>query len=138
MACDAHFAAHRFVPQVRLELGSNEAIKQAVAGGMGIAVVSRHALAQRPSDESLAVLDVAGFPIHASWFIVRLRGKRLSPIAEVFRSHLIEQARELGAIGAIGAGGPAGGVPKPRRLDPRRDGSSTSRGAGSRKIPPVK
>ncbi|HEX7565272.1 MAG TPA: LysR substrate-binding domain-containing protein [Bradyrhizobium sp.] len=34
------FARAGFVPDVRLEIGSNEAIKEAVAAGMGIAVVS--------------------------------------------------------------------------------------------------
>lgn len=41
MACDAHFAALDFEPNVRLELGSNEAIKHSVAAGRGLAVLSR-------------------------------------------------------------------------------------------------
>ena len=82
---------------MRLELGSNEAIKQAVAGGMGVAVLSRHALGEHLADESLAILDIEDFPIHASWYIVHPRGKRLSPIAAVFQEHLVAQARELGA-----------------------------------------
>jgi DNA-binding transcriptional LysR family regulator len=40
LACDQHFAAQGFTPVVRLELGSNEAIKQAVAGEMGLAILS--------------------------------------------------------------------------------------------------
>ena len=36
MAADQHFRSHRFRPDIRLELGSNEAIKEAVAGGLGI------------------------------------------------------------------------------------------------------
>ncbi|MEN3111280.1 LysR family transcriptional regulator [Uliginosibacterium paludis] len=86
-AGDAHFRACGFQPRVRLELGSNEAIKQAVAGGMGLSLLSRHALGQ--ADESLlAELDVAGFPLPAHWYIVYPRGKRLSPIASVFLQHL--------------------------------------------------
>lgn len=92
MAAAQHFTAQGWVPQVRLELGSNEAIKQAVAGGLGIAVLSRHALAADPAQEGLALLPVQGFPIHAHWYIVRLRGKQLSPIARAFEHHLLRQA----------------------------------------------
>lgn len=89
MAAQRHFADHGFQPQVRLELGSNEAIKQAVAGGLGLSVLSRHALAADPAGEGLALLDVADFPIHAHWYIVRLRGKQLPPIAQAFEQHLL-------------------------------------------------
>lgn len=94
LACDAHFARHAFIPAVRLELGSNEAIKHAVAGGLGIAVISRHALPVRPADDQLTILDVQGFPLQSSWFTLHPRGKRLSPVAAVFLAHLEQTARE--------------------------------------------
>ena len=95
LACDEHFAACAFVPSVRLELGSNEAIKQSVAGGMGLAVISRHALGAHLEDEQLSVLEVKGFPIHSSWSIIYPRGKRLSPIAGEFLRFLEGGAEEL-------------------------------------------
>jgi len=94
LAADAHFRAHRFKPKVRLTLGSNEAIKEAVAGGLGLAVVSSHALRLAPSS-GLAVMDVAGFPIASSWHIVYPSGRRLSPVAKVFEEHLVRHARDL-------------------------------------------
>ncbi|KAF0814504.1 HTH-type transcriptional activator CmpR [Andreprevotia sp. IGB-42] len=94
LACDAFFSRAGFVPQVRLELGSNEAIKQAVAGGLGLAVVSRHALAARPADDQLTILDVDGFPLQSRWFTLYPRGKRLSPVAAVFLEHLERTALE--------------------------------------------
>jgi LysR family transcriptional regulator, low CO2-responsive transcriptional regulator len=95
LACDAHFARERFVPQLRLELGSNEAVREAVAGQLGIAVVSVHALG--PADSvrerhGVAVLDVEGFPIPSQWHLVRPRGKRPSPIAVAFAQHLAAEA----------------------------------------------
>ncbi len=95
LAGDAHFAAHGFRPRVRMELGSNEAIKQAVAGGLGLAVLSRHALGEHVADDGLVVLPVEHFPIHANWFIVSLQGKRRSPLAEAFLQYLADQ-REAG------------------------------------------
>ena len=94
LASDAHFARQAFAPAVRLELGSNEAIKQAVAGGLGLSVISRHALPAKPSDEQLAILEVAGFPLQSHWFTLYPRGKRLSPVAAVFLEHLEQTARE--------------------------------------------
>lgn len=94
LACDAYFARRAFVPAVRLELGSNEAIKQAVSGGLGLAVVSRHTLAARPEDDQLTILDVTGFPLQSRWFTLYPRGKRLSPAATVFLEHLKRSAFE--------------------------------------------
>ncbi|HUZ88819.1 MAG TPA: LysR family transcriptional regulator [Candidatus Acidoferrales bacterium] len=65
---------------VAMELGSNSAIKQAVKGGLGVAVISRHALTLELARGDLVELDVAGFPIRRSWSIVHLR-RRLLPFA---------------------------------------------------------
>jgi DNA-binding transcriptional LysR family regulator len=96
LACDGHFATLGFVPDVRLELGSNEAIKQAVAAGLGLAVLSRHALASRPEEEGLAVLSIGGFPVHASWWTLYPKGKRLSPIALAFLEHIEKSSSTRG------------------------------------------
>lgn len=98
MAADAHFKKNRFKPKVRLELGSNEAIKQAVAAGMGVSVLSQHALGSPDAGEGLCVLPVEGFPIHSQWHIVRLQGKRLSPIAQAFEAHLLAHAGHAAKI----------------------------------------
>ena len=95
LACDEHFARLGFSPSVRLELGSNEAIKQSVAGGMGLSVISRHALTAHLEDEQLSVLDVTGFPLHSSWSIIYPRGKRLSPIVREFLRYIEGSAVEL-------------------------------------------
>jgi len=94
LACDARFAELGFAPNVRLELGSNEAIKQAVAGGLGLSVLSRHALAAHLEEDQLAILEVAGFPVLSNWWTLYRRGKRLSPVAAVFLEHLEGTARE--------------------------------------------
>jgi len=94
LACDAHFVRSAFEAAVRLELGSNEAIKQAVASGLGLSVISRHALSTCPEDDRLTILDVKGFPLQSRWFILYPRGKRLSPIAAVFLEHLKQTASQ--------------------------------------------
>ena len=95
LSVDALFAGAGLKPRIRLELGSNEAIKQSIAGGMGVGVVSRHALGSDPASEGLFLPEVEGFPIETSWRIVFLKGKRLTPIARAFRDHLLIEARSL-------------------------------------------
>ncbi|MDP3871160.1 MAG: LysR family transcriptional regulator [Methyloversatilis sp.] len=89
MAADQHFRSHRFRPDIRLELGSNEAIKEAVAGGLGIAVLSRHALHGLDGEHGVSVIDVEGFPVLSNWHIVHPGGKKLSPLARAFKAHLL-------------------------------------------------
>jgi LysR family transcriptional regulator, low CO2-responsive transcriptional regulator len=79
--------------RVRLELGSNEAIKQAIAGQLGLSVLSRHTMIS-DSDE-LTILDVEGFPISRQWYIVSLSGKQLSVVARTFLEYLQEAAVQL-------------------------------------------
>lgn len=95
MAAEQLFGPLRFRPRLRMELGSNEAIRQAVAGGLGVAVLSRHALREGAAETDVAVLDVQGFPLDSQWHVVHPRGKRLSPLAAVFRQHLLQAAGTL-------------------------------------------
>ncbi len=92
MAIDTHFKRLGFKPNLRLELGSNEAIKEAVAGDLGVSVVSSHALHGQVAEHGVSVLDVIGFPIESNWHVVRQKGKQLSPIAKVFQEHLRVQS----------------------------------------------
>jgi DNA-binding transcriptional LysR family regulator len=78
------FAAAGLQPRVRMELGSNEAIKHAVVGGLGLAVLSLHTLALEGPDGPVAILDVEQFPIHRQWYIVFPKGKELSLVARTF------------------------------------------------------
>ena len=97
MAVDAHFRAVGFQPRVRLELGSNEAIKEAVAGGLGLSVLSAHTLHGRAREHGVQVWPVAGFPLAGQWHVVCRQVRALSPIARVFREHLLSQAERVAA-----------------------------------------
>lgn len=87
--------------KVRLELGSNEAIKQAIAGGLGLSVLSRHTLTPEASNTEFAVLDVQGFPIQRKWYVVNLAGKQPSVVAQTFFEYLLMAAPQLMETGTI-------------------------------------
>lgn len=92
MAVDAHFRRRRFRPDVRLELGSNEAIREAVGGGLGLGILSAHALKARDRPKDVRVLSVQGFPLSSKWHVVRPRGRHPSPVAAAFERHLFMNA----------------------------------------------
>ncbi len=79
--------------KVKLELGSNEAIKQAIAGGLGISILSRHTL--MPHTDDLTILDVEHFPIKRNWYMVYPNGKQLSIVARTYFEYLLEAAKQF-------------------------------------------
>ena len=62
----------------RMALGSNEAIKHAVAAGLGLAILSRHTLGADPAAAGLAELKVPGFPLRRMWHRGWREDRRLS------------------------------------------------------------
>ena len=67
-----------------MALGATEAIKNVVASGAGIAVVSRLAVERELSSRSLVALSVSDLSIRRALHMVRLGGKRESPAVEAF------------------------------------------------------
>ncbi|HIK39129.1 LysR family transcriptional regulator [Thermoleptolyngbya sichuanensis A183] len=92
---------HDLSVRVRLELGSNEAIKQAIAGGLGLAVLSSHTIAHDGSMGELMAFDVEGFPIPRKWYVVHLSGKQLSVVASTFLDYLQVAAAQMEETGVI-------------------------------------
>lgn len=95
MVADRFFKARQIKPRIRLSLGSNEAIKNSVAGGLGCSIISHHACVADGPGQDIAVLPIAGFPIPSQWFIVTLRGKKPSPVTAVFRNYLRAASKGL-------------------------------------------
>lgn len=90
-----YFEERGFRPRVRLELGSNEAIKHAVVGGLGLAVQSLHVLTLEGVHGPVALLDVEGFPIQRQWYIVHPRNRELSPVAKAFLEFALSKEADV-------------------------------------------
>jgi DNA-binding transcriptional LysR family regulator len=95
MAAERFLKSHGVKLKLRMELGSNEAIKQAVAGGLGLSLLSLHALKSELARKELVLLDVEGLPIRRSWYIVHRKGKELSIVARTFFNYLKEEGVRL-------------------------------------------
>lgn len=94
-AMERFFAEHRVQLKTSMQMGTNEAIKQAVQAGMGLGVVSYHTIELELETKRLKVLDVVGFPIRRNWYLVHREHKRLSKVAEAFREFLLKHAERL-------------------------------------------
>jgi DNA-binding transcriptional LysR family regulator len=90
LTMERFFAEQGFSAINRLEVGSNEAIKQTVAGGLGLAVLSATTVVSELALGELVQLDVKGFPLIRRWQVVYPRGKRLSPAAQAFKQWLFD------------------------------------------------
>jgi DNA-binding transcriptional LysR family regulator len=76
---------------VVMPLGSTEAIKQVVAEGVGLAIVSRLAVSAECAAGTLAVLPVAELRIERPLYLVRRRGRCDGPSLQVFCAVLRER-----------------------------------------------
>ena len=88
LAAEKFFEQHGVGLKTRMEFGSNEAVKQSVAGGLGITVLSASTICAELASGELAVLDVRGFPLERKWYAVYPAGKQISPIVKAFMEHL--------------------------------------------------
>ncbi|MFP5505017.1 MAG: LysR family transcriptional regulator [Gammaproteobacteria bacterium] len=78
-----------------MELGSSEAIKQAVMAGLGISALSLHNLRLELEAGLIAILDVEHFPIERAWYAVHLKGKKLSATTQRFLDFLLEDGARI-------------------------------------------
>ncbi len=91
LGCEAFFKRHDTAPRVRMELGSNEAIKQTVAGKLGISIIAKITVEAELARGDLAVLDVKGLPLKRQWHLVYPENKVLAPAAQAFKDFLMSR-----------------------------------------------
>jgi len=89
-ALEAAFREAGFPLQVSMQVGNNSAIKQSVAAGLGIALISRVAIEMELETHRLVVLDVEGFPLMRKWLLVHLKDKNLSATARAFKAFILQ------------------------------------------------
>lgn len=89
------FARHGIAPKIRMELGSDEAIREAIVAGLGVSILPRYSLGLDPVLTKLVCLDVEGFPLESHWHFVYPVGKRLSVTARAFMDFARAEAKGL-------------------------------------------
>ena len=91
-AMEKFFEDTHVEPRMKIQLHSNEIIKQAVMAGLGLGFLSLHTIGLELEHKLIRMLDVEGAPVVRSWNVVHTQSKMLSPAAEAFRYFMLEEA----------------------------------------------
>ena len=91
-AMEKFFEDTHVEPRMKIQLHSNEIIKQAVMAGLGLGFLSLHTIGLELEHKLICMLDVEGAPVVRSWNVVHTQSKMLSPAAEAFRYFMLEEA----------------------------------------------
>lgn len=78
-----------------MEIGSNEAIKQSVQAGLGLGLISQDTIEMELALKRLIILNVEEFPIQRYWYIMHLKNKRLTTVANTFKQFLLQEAQSI-------------------------------------------
>jgi LysR family transcriptional regulator, low CO2-responsive transcriptional regulator len=89
-ALEEFMEAHHMSPRIVMQMSSNEAIKQAVMAGMGVALLSLHTVGLELEHQLIAAPPTEGLPVMRRWHVVHTLAKTLSPAAEAFRYFILE------------------------------------------------
>lgn len=79
----------------KLELTSNEAVKQAVLAGLGCSIMPIIGIKNELKSGDLHIVPVPKLPITTNWNLIYLKSKRFSPVAEAFLKHLNEEKETI-------------------------------------------
>ena len=72
----------------KMELTSNEAVKQAVLAGLGYSIMPLIGLKNELSNKELQIIPMKGLPVTTNWSLIWLKGKKHSPVSLAFLDHL--------------------------------------------------
>lgn len=98
LACDEYFKEKRVHFARTVEVASAEAQREAVSAGLGVALLSRHAVSLELATGRLRELLVAELPLYRSWCVVQAKGKRASPVAQAFQAFIRAERAQISSL----------------------------------------
>ncbi len=90
-AAEAYILEREISTTKKIELTSNEAVKQAVISGIGVSILPLIGLKNELNQGDLEIIPSAGLPITTNWKLIWQRSKQLSPTASAFVNYLKEE-----------------------------------------------
>ncbi|WP_396145836.1 LysR family transcriptional regulator [Flavobacterium sp.] len=72
------------IPNMKIQLTSNEAVKQSVIAGLGISIMPLIGLKNELEKGDIKIIPVKNLPIISTWRLIWLKGKKLSPVAKAY------------------------------------------------------
>ena len=79
----------------KMELTSNEAVKQAVIAGLGCSIMPLIGIKNELQNGELQIIPVKGFPINSVWNLIWLKGKNHSPVASAFLNYVKKEKQNI-------------------------------------------
>lgn len=95
LAMERFLVKHKIEVQKKMELTSNEAVKQAVIAGLGISIMPIIGLKNELQNGDLQILNIKNLPIETNWNLIWLKSKNLSLVAKAFKKHIEENKEKI-------------------------------------------
>lgn len=92
---ERYFKQHKIPVNKKLQLTSNEAVKQAVLAGIGCSIMPLIGLKNELKNENIKIIPTKNLPLITQWNLIYLKNKRFSPVAEAFLQHIHANKEEL-------------------------------------------
>ncbi|OHX64138.1 LysR family transcriptional regulator [Flammeovirga pacifica] len=89
-----HYLSSKKV-QKKMELTSNEAVKQALIAGLGYSIIPLIGIRNEIKHKELHIIPQEGLPITTNWRLVWLKQKKFSPTAEAFLNYIKNNKRQI-------------------------------------------
>ena len=86
---------HKIKIKKKIELTSNEAVKQAIIAGLGYSIMPLIGIRNEVENGILKIIPIKGLPIQTTWRLIWLKEKRLSPIAESYLEYLKKEKENI-------------------------------------------
>lgn len=79
----------------KMELASNEAVKQALLAGLGYSVMPLIGIKNEIQNQELKIIPVKGLPIQTTWSLVWIKGKKHTPASAAFLDYLKKETEHI-------------------------------------------
>lgn len=79
----------------KMELTSNEAVKQAILAGLGCSIMPLIGIRKEIQNKELQIIPVKGLPISSNWSLIWLKGKNHSPAALAYLAYLEKEKEAI-------------------------------------------
>jgi DNA-binding transcriptional LysR family regulator len=79
----------------KIELTSNEAVKQSVIAGLGYSIMPLIGIRDALKNKELEIIPIRGLPIISTWNLVWLKSKKLSHVANALLEYLKEEKERI-------------------------------------------
>jgi len=90
-AMETYMKKHKYYTNKKIELTSNEALKQAVTAGLGYSIMPLIGIKNSLKINDLKIIPINDLPIVTHWNLVWLKSKKLSPTAEAFLNYIKDE-----------------------------------------------